>query len=84
MEIFAQWLDDLDDLVLALPLIWGSTRRRCVELGLLAALGLVGASVAVSPAGVVVGASTFAVACVSAWLAAFVAAILHRPVARSA
>ena len=40
MEIFAQWLDDLDDVCAALPLLWERLRFRCLQAGLLAALAL--------------------------------------------
>jgi hypothetical protein len=40
MEIMLQWLDDLEDLVFALPLIWERLRLPLLNVGLLAAGGL--------------------------------------------
>lgn len=40
MEIFAQMLDDLDDLVCALPLLWERFRRAMLRIGLGAAISL--------------------------------------------
>ena len=38
MEIFAQLLDDFEDLLCALPLLWERARRALLRLGLAAAL----------------------------------------------
>ncbi len=40
MEIFAQLLDDLEDLLCALPLLWERLRRAALRVGLSAALGV--------------------------------------------
>ena len=40
MEIVAQWLDDLDDVVCALPLLWERLRRTLLRVGLAAAISL--------------------------------------------
>ena len=38
MEIFAQLLDDFEDLLCALPLLWERARQALLRLGLAAAL----------------------------------------------
>ena len=40
MEVVAQWLDDLDDLVFVLPLAWERMRFWCLNVGLASALTL--------------------------------------------
>ena len=40
MEIVLQWLDDLEDLIFALPLVWERIRLPFLMLGLLAAIAL--------------------------------------------
>jgi hypothetical protein len=40
VEIIAQWLDDLDDLVCALPLLWERVRRGMLRFALAAAISL--------------------------------------------
>ena len=40
MEVVLQWLDDLEDLVFAIPLLWERLRLTLLHLGLLAALAL--------------------------------------------
>ena len=40
MEIFLQWLDDLDDLIFAGILVWRRTCRICLGIGWLAAMSL--------------------------------------------
>ena len=40
MEIFAQWLDDFEDLLFTLALLWERIRRGLLRVGLAAALGL--------------------------------------------
>ena len=38
MEVIVQWLDDLEDLIFALPLAWERLRAWCLQIGLAAAL----------------------------------------------
>jgi len=40
VEIIAQWLDDLDDLACALPLLWERARRGMLRIALAAAISL--------------------------------------------
>ena len=40
MEIFAQWLDDFEDLLFVMPLVWERLRRGLLRFGLAAALGV--------------------------------------------
>ena len=40
MEVMLQWLDDLEDLIFAVPLVWERLRRRLLNVGLVAAVGL--------------------------------------------
>ena len=40
MEIVLQWLDDLEDLIFAMPLLWERLRLKLLHFGLLAALAL--------------------------------------------
>lgn len=77
MEIFAQWLDDLDDVVFALALVWESARIRCLELGLLAALLIVSSELARMPAIYVLALSYFAATSVFVWLAGSLGASLY-------
>lgn len=39
----AQWLDDLDDLIVAIPLTWERLRQFCLRIGLIAALSFAAA-----------------------------------------
>jgi hypothetical protein len=38
VEIVLQWVDEAEDLFFAAVFLWSSTRRLCLEFGLLAAL----------------------------------------------
>jgi len=38
VEIVVQWLDDFEDLILSLILVWERLRLRCLQIGLIAAL----------------------------------------------
>ena len=49
MERFAQILDDCDDLLHALPLLWESIRRVLLQIGLTAAIGVPLAELLASP-----------------------------------
>ena len=40
MEIVLQWMDDLEDMVFALPLLWERLRIWFLQLGLIAAIAL--------------------------------------------
>ena len=42
MEVIAQWLDDLEDMIFALPLAWERLRLWCLHIGLISALILGG------------------------------------------
>lgn len=79
MEIFAQWLDDLDDFVLALPLLWGRVRCCCLELGLAAALALVASGSAAPPLWVMAGMAGLATGSVAIWLAALLVSMWRSP-----
>ena len=68
MEIFAQWLDDLDDLVFALALVWEKARVFCLRLGLLAALLLVNAVLASMPVAMAVALAYVSAASVLLWV----------------
>jgi hypothetical protein len=69
MEIVLLWLDDLDDLLFSLALVWERLRRLLLQIGLAAALGLAAVETAAvatpwSPLFSLVAAAT-----VTAWLA---------------
>lgn len=68
MEIVLQWVDDLEDLLFAAALASERLRHTLLQVGLLAALALVAASLL--PAGYVepVLAAGVALASVAAWL----------------
>ena len=69
MEIIAQWFDDLEDLIFALPLAWERLRDWCLQIGLIATLVL--AVLQIWPV-VTVWTLTFAgvaLASVGAWIA---------------
>jgi len=42
MEVVAQWLDDIEDIIFALPLAWEHIRVWCLHVGLASALILAG------------------------------------------
>ena len=77
MEIFAQWLDDLDDLIFALALAWEKVRLRCLESGLLAALLIVSAALVRLPPLVTMVLAYLAAASVALWLAGLVGTGLY-------
>jgi hypothetical protein len=68
MEIFAQWLDDIDDMVFAAALVSERVRLRCLELGLLAALLLVNVTLSRLPAHFAAVLTYAAAASLVAWL----------------
>jgi hypothetical protein len=68
MEIFAQWLDNVDDLVFALALIWEEVRLRCLECGLVAALLLVNVVLTQLPIPLAMTLSGVCAASVMVWL----------------
>jgi len=40
MEIMLQWLDDLEDMIFAMPMLWERLRLPLLNIGLIAAGGL--------------------------------------------
>jgi flagellar biosynthesis protein FliQ len=73
MEIVAQWLDDLDDLVLALPLILERLRWRCLQVGVLAAVILAGTALAGRFLTLMPALVSVAMTSVLLWAAGFIA-----------
>jgi hypothetical protein len=78
MEIFAQWLDDLDDIVMALPLAWARLRVRCLQTGLLAAVVLAVTSTGQPPIVVAGVTSGVALGSVLLWTGAALIALGRR------
>jgi hypothetical protein len=77
MEIVLLWLDDLDDLIFAIALIWERLRRALLQVGLAAALGLAATDVTAvatqwAPLFCMVAALT-----VSAWLTGAAARVYY-------
>jgi hypothetical protein len=62
MEVAAQWLDELEDFVFALALVWEPLRRFLLNIGLIAAV-----SVHVAQAGLAPLLAGTALACVAMW-----------------
>jgi hypothetical protein len=50
MEIVLLWLDELDDFVFVITTFWERTRALCLQLGLLAAMGLAACELTVEAA----------------------------------
>jgi hypothetical protein len=82
MEVLLQWLDDLDDLLLAAAARRDRLRRWCLAAGLIAALGLSIAGRQQTLAGVAVVLAAVAGASVAVWLAAASCALWSRAIAR--
>jgi hypothetical protein len=74
MEILAQWLDDLDDAVLCIPLAWERIRCACLNVGLTAALVVPASSVFGAPGGVAPAFASVAVGSVTIWLGGLLSA----------
>jgi hypothetical protein len=78
VEIFAQWLDDLDDLVMAVPLLWSQARLWILQVGLAAAMILMAVSLTHAPEILATLSTGVAVGCVGLWSVALLAACLGR------
>ena len=78
MEIFAQWLDDLDDACAALPLLWERLRFRCLQAGFLAAMALACTNTSPRPLVFASLASGVALAAVLVWIGSVAHAVGRR------
>jgi hypothetical protein len=76
MEIVAQWLDDLDDLILAMPVVLERLRWRCLQVGVLAAVILAGMALAGCFLTLMPALASVAMTSVVLWAAGFIAAEL--------
>jgi hypothetical protein len=68
MEIVLLWLDDLDDLLFSLALLWERVRRVLLQIGLGAAFGLIGVDALAIGTRFAPGFASVAASCVAAWL----------------
>ncbi|MFL2546285.1 MAG: hypothetical protein ACJ0SL_02840 [Candidatus Rariloculaceae bacterium] len=68
MEIFVQWLDDLEDLIASLIHSWERLRVRCLQIGLLAALTLLAIEVSNVSTALAPTFALAALASVTLWL----------------
>jgi hypothetical protein len=73
MEIFLQWLDELDDLVFAAFSIWLRLRRLCLAVAMIAAIALHAAPRLGIQPGVEFALAEISLAALAVW--AFVAAL---------
>lgn len=69
MEVVLLWLDDLDDLLFSAALVWERLRRRILQVGLAAALGLAGAELSATATEWAAALSSVAATSVAAWCA---------------
>ena len=74
MEVVLQWLDDLEDLVFALPLVWERMRFPFLMVGLLAAVSLHAENQWDMGAYWVSGCSVVSICIIVTWLAGLVLA----------
>jgi len=82
MEIVLLWLDDLDDLLFSLALMWERLRRLLLQVGLAAAFGLAAAETAAVATRWSPLLSLVAAAAVTAWLAGAAARVYYYREAR--
>jgi hypothetical protein len=68
MEVVLLWLDDLDDLVFSVALVWERLRRILLQVGLAASWGVAGAELSASATQWAPALAVVAGASVSAWL----------------
>jgi hypothetical protein len=68
MEVVLLWLDDLDDMLFSVALIWERLRRVVLQIGLAAAFALAGSELAAIATQWWAAFSIVAAASVAAWL----------------
>jgi hypothetical protein len=85
MEVVLLWLDDLDDVLFSVALVWERLRRRILEVGLAAALALAAAELSAIATEWAAAFTSVAAASVAAWCAgAALRAYYYRSAERSA
>jgi hypothetical protein len=77
VEIVLLWLDELDDLVFSIALVWERLRRVLLQVGLAAALGLAATEVAAVATQLAPLLCGVAAVTVSAWLAGAAARVYY-------
>ena len=83
MEVVLLWLDDLDDALFSVALVWGRLRRFVLKVGLASAMCLAGAESAAFATDWVPALSYVAAASVAAWFAGtLLRACYHREARR--
>jgi len=68
MEVVLLWLDDLDDILFSVALVWERLRRIVLQIGLAASLALAGAELSAIAVQWAPAFSAVAAASVGAWL----------------
>ena len=76
--MLAQCLDDLDDLIVAIPLTWERLRRLCLQIGLIAALGFAAVEISRIAAAWAPGLAATAAVSVGIWLIGILAGEMSR------
>jgi hypothetical protein len=83
MEIVLLWLDDLDDLLFSVALVWERLRRLLLQIGLAAAFALAAAETAAVATQLAPFLALIAAATVGAWLGGAAARAYYYREARS-
>jgi hypothetical protein len=78
MEAVLLWLDDLDDLVFVVVVLWTRLRRLCLQIGLLAAFLLAGCELSLTAADWSPALAGIAGSSVAVWLAGALLFLLSR------
>ena len=68
MEVILLWLDDLDDLLFSVALVWERLRRALLQVGLAASFGVAGSELSAIATQWAPALAVVAAASVSAWL----------------
>ena len=79
MEVVLLWLDDLDDVLFSVALVWERLRRVVLQIGLAAAFALAGSELSATATHWWLAFTGIAAASVGAWLlGASLRAVYHR------
>jgi len=68
MEVILLWLDDLDDLLFSVALVWERLRRALLQVGLAASFGVAGSELSAIATQWAPALAVVAAASVSVWL----------------
>jgi hypothetical protein len=78
MEIVAQWLDDLEDLIFVIPLTWERLRLSCLRMGFVASLALPLLNFSRSLPRLTPACAGLAALCVLVWLLALLGGLVSQ------